>query len=166
MNARFKFILGQVTIECEGSEAFVREGLTDLLATAYEKLQGMQPPAQDAGSSLAGTAFKRSDQPSSPAYSTSMIAAKIGCETGQDLILAAAGKLAFSDGIQFFTRKQLLDAMKSAAAYYRETYSGNLTKYLLQLVREGRLDEMADGTYALTASASQDIRGRMADTSS
>jgi hypothetical protein len=160
MNARFKLSVGQAAVECEGSESFVRESFGDLFDQALVKLMGI-PTAARVPASLesdqgAGGHEVARVQPNGMSVST--FASQIGCGSGPDLILAAAAKLCLGDGVPTFPRQQLLDEMKSATAYYRETYRGNLSKYLGQLVRDGQLNEVRAGHYALSAAAAERIR--------
>jgi hypothetical protein len=162
MNARFKLSVGQAAVECEGSESFVREAFPELFDQALTKLMAI-PITRSGSENLDGdevAGFLEGRMQENGSMSVSMFASRIACASGPDLILAAAAKLCLSDGLRVFPRRQLLEEMKSATAYYRDTYSGNLSKYLGQLVRDGQLNEVRAGHYALSAAATERIRNQ------
>jgi len=90
------------------------------------------------------------------------IAAKLNSKTGSDLVLAAAAYLKFTQGLDNFTRQQILEAMKEATGYYKGSMSNNLTKNLKSLVENSRLNGLANGKYSLTAQTEKELRVKIA----
>lgn len=156
MESKIRIKVGQLEVEFEGSEAFLKEELLDIV-TKLSEIHGTNGNSND-------TTITKEDRRRSGAVnlSTASIAAKSGCSGGQDLVLAAAAQLAFSQDADTFTRQQLLGQMKSARAYYKKSYSNNLTKYLDSLVKSGKFNEPSTGTYSLSADARKDLEPRLA----
>ena len=90
------------------------------------------------------------------------MAATIGAKTGTELAIAAGAKLIIGDGRSSFTRKELLDEMKSATAYYNKNYSSNLSKTINGLVKDKKFREVAKDTYGLAANVIDELRARLA----
>jgi len=54
-----------------------------------------------------------------------------------------------------------LTEMKAATAYYKSSYSANLSKYLASLIKDKKLVESATGMYALSAAAATELKGKL-----
>jgi hypothetical protein len=93
--------------------------------------------------------------------STTSIATKLSCTSGPELVIAAATHLTLCKKNEVFSRKQLLDDMKTASGFYRSTYRDNLTKYLKTLLKD-KLNERSTGQYALSASARKELESNLA----
>src|SRR4030067_2424975 len=63
---------------------------------------------------------------SSLQLTTGTIAARFNVKTGPDLVLAAATHLVLIKGKQSFNRQQIIDEIKSASSYYKQSYLNNL----------------------------------------
>lgn len=158
MTSKIRIKLGPIEVEYEGSETFLKEELPQLLSAVSELYSRSNipkdvnpdgnPPASPSGGTLQGT--------------TGTIAAKLTVKQGPDLILAAAARLHFVVGKQTFSRQEIIDEMKSATAYYKKTYLSNLTGYLNNLMKDGKLLEPSSGTYSLSASTQTDLKARLA----
>jgi hypothetical protein len=156
MESKIRIKVGQVEVEFEGSEAFLKKELLDIVT----KLSEIHSTNGDSNST--GITKEDGRRSGAVSLSTASIAAKSGCSGGQDLVVAAAAQLTFSQHADTFTRQQLLGQMKSARAYYKKSYSNNLTKYLDALVKSGKFNEPSTGTYSLSADASEDMEARIA----
>lgn len=152
--SKVKIKIGSVEVEYEGTHGYIAEGLPSLIARVIELSGNVQaqpvsmPARQTRGIPLSGT--------------VSSIAAKLQCKTGPDLAIAGAAKLTFVDQQESFSRSSLLESMKSASAYYNGNYSGNLSRILIGLVKEGRLTEVATNQYAVTASERDKLQTQLA----
>ena len=163
MASKLRLKLGDVEIEYEGSEDFLKAELPELLKTAMELFKvadsgkrAFRDPGGRGGSSEGGAT-------EIPTLTTGSIAAKLSVDSGGALLLAAAARLGLVDGKPTFTRQQLLEEMKSATAYYNKNYSSNLSKLLKTALKDDRLSETAKNVFALTASARSDLERRLAD---
>ena len=103
------------------------------------------------------------DASTAAASPTAVIADRIGCKHGTDLVLAASAQLNLGAGQRSFSRAALLGEMKSAGKYYRPVYGKNLSRYLRNLIKERQLNEPRAGNYALTAPARREIGKILAD---
>jgi hypothetical protein len=92
---------------------------------------------------------------------TGSLAAKLNVKTGPDLLMAAAARLTFVTSLPTFPRQMLIDEMKTASAYFKANYVGNLTSALNKLVKDGKLNEPSQGNYALTASSLKELEQRI-----
>ncbi len=163
-SSKIRIKMGMIELEYEGSESFLKKELPDLLSavsTLYRDSGGAVahiPPQVDpvAPSVTAPTTNQNANKIQQG--TTGAIAAKLNCSSGRDLVLSAAAKLTFVDGVETMSRQKLLDTMKEAKSYYRSTYSGNLTATLSRLIKTGALNEPSNEVYALTAQSITELR--------
>lgn len=146
-NIKLHLEFGPLRLDFEGPSEFVNEGLSDFIKCISDlEIQDMvlSVPA-DGGVSVANV----SGAADAPKLSTTDFAVKMGAKSGSDLVMAAAAFLHHTRGIEEFRRGDLLDSMKSAKAFYKASYGGNLSKSLEVLVKSGRLQNPKSDTYAL-----------------
>lgn len=156
MTIKIKIKLGPIEVEYEGSEEFLKKELPQLLASVSNL-------HKDLGSPESGNIdTKREGGGRRLQATTSSIAAKLGCKTGPQLAMAAAAHLALVQRMNTFSRKELLDDMRSATAYYKATYNGNLSKYLHSLLKDGSLLEPSKNTYSLSADKRTELSKQLA----
>ena len=141
--SRVRIKNGDFEFEYEGSDEFIKSDMEPLIGRALELLKAA-PQRQI-------VAHKDLDENSRPLQlSTATIAARIHISTGNDLALAAAAHLTLVKNMESFSRKELLDEMKTAKSYYKLTYSKNFTAILGALVADKKLNEPSTGIYAMT----------------
>ncbi len=158
--------LGSIEVEFEGSETFLKDELPELL-TAVAKLY------RDAGLSDEARAVKiKEPSPSSLSSSAtslsseefgtvSSIAAKLGCSSGPDLILAALLRMVRAGNMQV-ARKALTEEMKAATGFYKTTYTSNLTSSLTSLIKTDAVREVAKGIYTLSVKKREELESKLA----
>lgn len=147
--SRIRIALGNLEVEYEGEQSFIEESLIELTERLVA-LSGISPSAAEAVSVALPS---QSDSNSySLDHSTNTIAQIISAKTGSDLALAAIVRLNLVKGRPSAPRADILDEMKQATTYYKDTYSSNLSAYLDTLVKARRVNLVARGTYALAAS--------------
>jgi len=149
MTSRIRIRMGPIEIECEGTEDFLKEEFPKLLekVSGFYESSGLHIPSEE---SIPG-ADDSTSKPGAVPLSTGAIAAKINGSSGPDLIIAASAHLTFVKEMRTFSRKQIHSEMKTAAAYYKKSYSNNLSRYLQRLVADDELIESANDQYALSA---------------
>jgi len=146
--------MGQVELEFEGSEDFLKEDLPILLTTVAE----LYNSNSETGVFSVDAEVIESDNPptrkhkNTLMWSTTTIASKLGVKSGKELVVAACAHLHFELSMESFSRNQVLEEMKKATGYYQQNYSKNLSRYFGQLIKDGALIESAKQTYALSAS--------------
>lgn len=161
--SKIKIKLGAIEIDYEGSETFLKEELPQLLAAVSELYsRSRQTIESDLSKSdpVISTDKSESTQRKIEA-TTGSLAAKLSVKSGPELVLAAAARLTFVLGTETFSRQKLTDEMKTATAYYKSTYTKNLSQSLNSLVRDGKLNEPSQGNYALTASSIKDLEQKI-----
>lgn len=147
MTSRIRIHVGAIEVEYEGAEAFLSEELPKLLESLI-KLSTLKPV--DNGSETKSATAKATTT-NLGVGTTGTIAAKLGCDNGPALISAAAARFTIGAGQETFTRAELVEEMKTASAYFNKNYVGNLSKYLSNMVKSGKLMEVAKDTYSLPA---------------
>ena len=150
--SRIHIRVGDIEIEFEGSEEFIKDQIPEILQDIAEIRT--TPLSQDAGEI---DELPQEERKKFADLSTTTIARKIDVKTGKELVIAASAYLTFVENKPAFHRREILEAMKSATSYYQRNYSKNLSRYLQQLVRDGSLNVTASGTYALSATARKDL---------
>ena len=160
VNSRIRLKMGDIEVEYEGSEDFVKSELLSLVsqvASLYREtglgLGPMDMPPTPKGDSV---------PESGVSGTTGTIASRLDSRTGPGLLTAAAAHLTFVKGLSLFTRQQLHDEMKTAKPYYKGTYSKNLSYYLQRLVKTGQFVESAKDTYALSANKNKELESILA----
>jgi len=167
MSSKIKIKIGQIEIEYEGSEEFLKEELPSLLGAVTElyketglQLESVQSPQSTLNQNTENGVPKTSS--SGDFGTTNSISAKLGAKTGAELAIAAAARLVLGLGQEQFTRKQLLQEMQNGTQYYKSSYGSNLTKTIKTLVGDQKLIERAKDTYALKADVVASLEARLA----
>ena len=153
---KIRLRIGQIEVEYEGSEQFLKTELPALLKAVTDLHQAAGHQA--ISTNLSGEAGK---SPTLSLASTSTVATKLGCKKGTDLLLAAAAYLALGASKSSFTRSELNDQMRTATTYYKKTYTDNLTSYLDTLVKDNKLLHVSGTTYSMHADELNDLRSRL-----
>ena len=164
MSSKLRIRIGEVEIDYEGTEEFLKQELPQLLKTAMElhKASGVQPAPK--AKSQASGAGEGGGPPGGPTLTTNSIAAKLNAKSGSDLLKAAAAHLALVKKTEPFTRQQLLTEMKGATSYYQANYSTNLSSYIKTAIqKDGPLSENAANSFALKATARTSLEALLAN---
>lgn len=136
-------------VQAEGSQAFVEKQLP-LLIEQLQKAAGATPPAPAEAGQRAPSVEVAYNQ-----MSTNTIASQCNAHTGSDLVMAAIAHIILVQRRDTAARHEILDEMKTATTFYKDTFSGNLSSYLERLVKGKRLNLVAKDTYALTSNERQ-----------
>jgi hypothetical protein len=154
MTSKLRIKLGNLEVDYEGTDEFIKDQFPSLLKTLKElgTLNVAPPPPspEDAPQNV-----PVGDHP------TNTIALKLGCSTGSDLVRAAAVRLGIIKKAATFSRKSLLAEMKTATSYYKDTYRSNLDSYLKTLVDNGTLLLQGESTYALSAAKISELAPKL-----
>ncbi len=137
--------LGHVSVSYQGSQSYIDDGLKDLVLALLEATPEHAEQPQLANTSTG------SPTPELQHMSTNTIASTTGVKSGPDLIMAAIAHIQLVKGADKATRSDIHQEMKRATTYYKSTYGGNLSSYLDSLIKNKRLNLIAEQTYALTA---------------
>jgi hypothetical protein len=151
--------LGTLEIECAASEEFLKAELPALMQTIAQ-MSAVQPPPLDNPDSKEPEPKTPNEDGELLQGTTRTVAAKLGAKSNTDLVLAACVRLAQQNKPQC-SRKDILDSMKEATGFYRNTYSNNLSKALDTLVKQGKLLEPAKEIYALSVDTKKELDARL-----
>jgi len=143
--SRIRIALGAIEIEYEGEQSFIEDSLITLAADLLALTERMPKPLPHAND------FAKGVPQQLPDLTTNTIAQIINAKTGSDLALAAIARVNIVKGQPTAPRAEILDEMKQASTYYKDTYAGNLSAYLETLVKSKKINLVARATYALAA---------------
>lgn len=160
MTSKVRMKLGELEVECEGTEEFLKAELPKLLSM----LSKLQPNAASELRNGHRNGSPRTDEASTendvdePLGTTETIAARIKCDSAPDLMIAAAAHLTFVSKKPSFTRKDMLAEMKAATSYYNKSMVNNFSKNTSNLIKAGKFSEVTSGSYSLTAKARAEVK--------
>jgi hypothetical protein len=157
MNMKVGLKIGSIELDFEGpSETFetkFESVFNDLLE--FGKANFGVAPMDKSSVAPKGSAV-------APAMTVKAIAAKLGGESGGELLYAAVAGLAVIKQKETFSRQEILDEMRLAIGYYKPTYSGNLTAYLEAASKKGLIIETAKDVYAVKDATRTEMEQRLA----
>jgi hypothetical protein len=159
MTSKLRIKVGEIEIDYEGSDDFIKEQFPTLLRTLQE-LQGLSGPAKPPKppNAPAGT---KTRVPQS--MSTNTIAQKLQVKSGSELARAAAARLGIVLSKDTFTRKEISVEMRSAKSFFKRSHANNLDNSLKKLLDDGKLLLQADKTYALADGERTELEKKIAD---
>jgi hypothetical protein len=155
-HSKIRLRIGEIEVEYEGSEAFLKADLPALLETVVDLHQTVGLKSSKDNGQERNAAIPEIDS-----LSTSTVASKIGGKTGTDLAFAAAVYLAVGLKKEKFTRAEILEQMKAASSYFKKNYIANLSGYLKTLIKGCKLHQVADDTYSLPAAVKSEMEPRL-----
>jgi hypothetical protein len=163
-NSRIKIKMGAIEVECEGSEAFLKQELPLIIKSVSELYNDSlhSIPSVNTVPEASADNVNNSSSETISTGTTGSVAAKLSVKSGSDLLMAAAARMTFGLGKNTFSRKDLLTEMKSASSYYKTSYGSNLSTYLSTAVKDGAFLETSKGIYAIQASKATSLKSRLA----
>ena len=160
MSSKIRIRMGQLEVECEGTEEFLKKELPALL-TAISSLY-QQTGSRDVDDESPEEPVRKSRQRGAVVGTTGSLAATLKVKSGSDLAVAAAAQLTIVQGKASFTRKELIVEMRTATGYFKDNYVSNLTKILGTLVTGQKFNEVSANTYALKAAEKERLEKELA----
>ncbi len=155
--------MGAIEVEYEGSDDFLKKELPELLAAVsslHKEAGARMLPAAYVSPSGSGGGGEITNL-GTISGTTATIAAKLGCDSGPELILAAAAQLTFVGGKDRFTAKELRNSCREARSLWKRSYGNNFGKYVATLVKDQSLLEAQNGVYALQAKKKQALEAQL-----
>ena len=159
MTSKLRVKLGRLELDFEGSEDFIKQELM----TVLEQIKTLGVAA--------GTAELEDDEEpkdtktktkTNAGLTTSTIATTLEVSSGPELVIAALARLCLVGGAEKASRKDITTEMRSATAYFKETYVGNLTPALKGLITSNRINDVGSSNYSLTASEHTSLEAKIA----
>jgi hypothetical protein len=159
--SKIRIKMGPIEVEYEGSEAFLKEELPELLKAVSELHKtGARNCLEIPHAAEAEPVQSRPVDGQRLQMTTANIATRLSTKTGTDLIIAACAKLSLVDNKDKYTRTEILTEMKNASSYYKKTFAKNMTPYLKTLTGS-KLNEITSDTYALRAETLRDLQAKL-----
>lgn len=164
---KLKVKLGAAEIEYEGGKEFLKDEVmptvSKMLELVKERTELQSPTTHSNRISSGAEAPLLSEQKIIQEHSTNTIATFLKVETGGDLAIAAAAKLIIIDLKNSVSRSEILEEMKTASNFYKQTMRGNLSSSLKTLVKDDRIRLVADNTYSLSHKERQSLEQKLAE---
>lgn len=161
MTSKIRIRIGDVEVEYEGPEDFLRKELRELLSGVLE-LHREQKDFQETTTPSRTKTQNGGGSTGSVEGTTNTLAAKLSVLSGTGLIIAACARLTLGLGHDTFTRSALLKETQTASSYYKKTYSNNFSQYLKTFVTDNRLRELSKDIFALSAGELQKLKTQLA----
>ena len=158
---RIKF--GNIEIEHEGTEAFIKTELPELVKAFIAILNDSVADGSilNAPTPIIAPIAIQQAAGGTINLTTNNIAVKLGCKNATDLIISACAHLHFVKGKNLFTRDEILTEMKTAPSFFDENGRKNLTQNLKSLLRADKLNEPGTDKYAFTNSTIIDLQSKL-----
>lgn len=153
---------GALEVEYEGQSDFLNENFFSLFEK-FVDITKKNPKITEMPQGAAGSNNSSSDPAELAEMSTNTIATILQAKTCGGLAMAAAARLGVVEAKPKFKRQEIIDEMKTATTFYRNTYSGgNLTSALGTLVKGKRLLLQGTDEYALSAQELKELGDKLA----
>jgi hypothetical protein len=156
-----RVVCGPNGYEVEGSEEFVAATLPKVMEE-YAALRKNPPPTPAISAGHSQTTPMATAMPAVDA-STNTIASMIDAKTGSDLALAAIAQIQLVQRKPSAGRRDILEEMKGAITFYRDSFSGNLTTSLDTLAKSKRINMIAKDTFSLANAERQRFERLLAE---
>jgi hypothetical protein len=161
MATKLSLKIGDIHFDYEGGLEFTKEDIFELFqktsiineSKPQIKIQESLPVVSPNISHNAESSINMSMQ---------NIAHKVSVSSASDLVVAACAFLSFVQGKDHYDRKEILETMKKAHGFYKESMSSNLSKSLRTLLGSDKLRQVANNEYTLEAKYKEDLRRQLA----
>lgn len=160
-SVKIRIKIGDVEVDYEGEEKYLRDDLRDLIVSLVELRSNKLPPNTNDEQPLPPSDENKGNG-TSFSGTTATVAAKLSVKSGTELLLAAAVRMAVVLNKQTYTRAELHKEMQSATAYYKKNYGSNLSSSFKTLIGDDKLREVSKDVFALSAAEIQKNKGLLA----
>jgi hypothetical protein len=156
MECKIRIRVGNIEVEYEGAEAYLKNDLPNLIEYLAGLPVGDEPAAEPEEEEVLPPTSDLSKKKLE--LTTNSIAGMLNAKSGPDLVLAACAHLHLVKGAETFHRKNILAEMRSANNYFTRSSAGNFSKSLSSLVKDRKLMERTEDTYALDAKTLSELQ--------
>ncbi|MEL7683770.1 hypothetical protein AAG594_05475 [Citromicrobium bathyomarinum] len=161
-NERVKIKVGSVEVEFEGEGEFARSGALDILKEVIRLAPDASWPVFERDR-RAGTLGVVDAATPNRDLTIATIAAHFDPKGTQDLIQCALAKLQIVDGANQATKDEIWECIKGATGYFKSSMNRNFPRDLGRMVKSKKVNEVASGTYSLTALTRKELEAMVAD---
>jgi hypothetical protein len=161
--ATLKLEYGGVRLEYEGATDFELADIKSLLEHLATKVT-MPTPLPRATPAAPAPSASGASKPSpvgAEMLHMNSVAAKLDAKTVTDLAIAAAAKAQIYDNLETFSKEDLLERMREATKYYKQSHAKNLGRSIMVLVGD-KFNQRATDSYSLNAQAQTELESRLA----
>lgn len=158
MDLKFGLKIGHIEMQFEGSAEIFEAKFEPVLKELVEFGKG-NFDLQEVSKTNGVSAPSKNPVPSMTVKS---VAAKLGANSGSDLLYAAIATLSVLKQKEKITRQEINDEMKAAVGYYKPSYSSNLSNYIETLLKQGTLIEVSKDVFAVKESARSEMELKLA----
>jgi hypothetical protein len=166
MGTKVQLRAGEVELTIESDNPLAVTDIKELLAQVQEAAEALQATQSSSTSATLAPAGTQSGtlllEHTAPQLHVNSVAQRIGIKTGADLAVAAAGYLQVVKGQPSFTRKELLETMRSATSHFTQTHRSNLSAILKGLIGS-KLNQTGTDLYSLKHQELIDLRAKLAE---
>lgn len=161
-SVKINFKIGQLEVRYEGRDSFLKDELSNFLEKILDLVKRDNTLLANSYHQSSGKVEDLKEE-NTLNLSTATIASRINENNGPGLAMAAAAHLTFVEKKDSFSRKEILEEMKTASNYYKAPMGSNLGANLNRLVKKGRLNQTASGTYALASTEKEKLKNAIVE---
>lgn len=159
---KFTVKQGQTEISYEGTPENLKEHFWEILdhlltLPLWNAQEAGEEPAPSESMESAPTGER-----TIPLMTVNNVCAKLGVQNGPELVLASCVYLTYMRDMALLPRREILQTMKDATKFFKDTYASNLSSYLSSLIKQGSLMERSDGVFVLAPAVAEDLESRLA----
>lgn len=154
---------GEVELTLESDNPLAVSDIKDFIAQVQDLAQSLIPQSATPASHAPNAPNEAPllIEHTSPQLHVNSVADRVGGKSASELAVAAASYLQIVSGKQSFTRKELLDTMKSATTFYSVNMGSNSSATLKSLITT-RFNQVANDTYSLRSHDLIELRAKLA----
>jgi hypothetical protein len=173
MGTKIHLRAGEVELSLETESPLAVSDIKEFISQVQELAQSLAPepddtaplaPTNGSNGTVSSTTAPLMLEHTNPQLHVNSVADRLAVKSGPDLVIAAAAYLQIVEGKKSFTRKELLEAMKSATSHYNQNIGSNLSAALKSL-SGSKLNQLNNGTYALKSHELAALRSQVAERS-
>ena len=154
-NVKLRLKFGPGEVEYEGSEGFLKDHVIGI----FERTLSYSPTLETIEPDVLEDDIVEDTH--TMHLTTTSIASILNVNSQPELTIAAAARLGIVLGKENYTRRDLLDEMKQASGFYKNSFSRNLTPTISRLLKNEELLEVDTETYALPAARLKELKATL-----
>lgn len=167
MDGRIRVKMGQIEIECEGSEKFLEKELVSILSAISDFYQSAPSELKQAQVSdpISVPNTEKNTQQSAQNFDLAInsVATKLGATKGSDLLLAAMARLTFGENKDVFSDAEIKAELKLATQHKSATALKHFTVYMKSLCGAEKIYDKGSAGFALSANTRQELSAQLKD---
>lgn len=162
--AKIRIKVGSIEIDYEGDPSFLKDGLNDLIQSVsdiHSTLPKSSVPPEQAFEPV--EPVKSATTTPVLGLSTKSIAGRMAAQSGPELAICAMAHLELVKGLDSYNRRSILDEMKTATGYYKNSMGGNNAQNISSLVKNKRVTEVGKDKFCLGVTERKKVEAAIAE---